>query len=96
MGQTATETTIVYGDIIARNERQKLEHDSARSDGSLDWHDEPDLFRPNNDPATVFVDLDDPRFSSSEFLVSIATAGEKVRIIGKSNSAGLDNALHYS
>lgn len=96
MGQSTQNSTIVYGDIVAPDDRQKLEQASTERQGNLNWQDEPRLFQPKADPATVYVDLDDPRFASSEFLVSIATAGEKVRIIGKSNQADINDALHFS
>ncbi len=90
------DTTIIYGNVVNRNERDSLERDSANRASCFRWHDEPLLFRPDDNPATVYVDLDDPRFASSEFLVSVATAGEKTRIIGKSNSSDLNDALRFS
>ncbi len=90
------EATILYGNIISRDKRRQIEREDAHRGGCLLWRDEPELFGPEGDPATVYVDLDDPRFANSEFIVSIATAGEKVKIIGKSHQADQDKALKYA
>lgn len=90
------ETTIIYGNVVAQDDRRKLERDFTGADAGISWHHEPDLFEPTGLPATVYVDLDNPRFANSEFLVSIATAGEKTKVIGKSNSSGQDQALRFS
>jgi len=91
-----SESTIIYGDVVGRAERDRLKKDWSNHSITLSWHDEPRLFDPSEGRSTVYIDLDDPRFASSEFLVSLATAGKKVRIVGKADTADLDKALRFS
>jgi len=46
--------------------------------------DSPTMLDHPGSGALVLVDLDDPRFSQPEFLLSIATVGQDVKIVGKS------------
>ena len=90
------ETTIIYGNVVAASHRDRLERDFSGRELSLDWREEAGLFDAGQDNSIVFVDLDDARFAASDFLVSLATAGKRVRIIGKSEAADLKTALRFS
>lgn len=96
MGRSGSDTTIIYGDVIDSAARERLVEDSSSRSDTINWRDEPSLFDPPTGSSTVFVNLDDPRFASADFLVSIATAGKKVRIIGKTDASDLDSALRFS
>lgn len=91
-----SESMIVYGQVVDQGERARLEADCAEFGGSLCWHDKPEMFSPERESSEVLVDLDDPRFSSPEFLLSISTAGKKVKLIGKAKDSDLDVAVRFS
>jgi DNA-binding NtrC family response regulator len=89
-------TTVIYGEVVTpRQQRDLRKNESDRAD-SLLWHDRPVLLKPDQNRTTVYVDLDDPQFASPEFLVSVATAGERVRIVGKTENREIDDALRFS
>jgi DNA-binding NtrC family response regulator len=96
MGQYQQKAAAVYGDVISATKRRKLLSDADGHPGCLAWYDNPELFEPGSAPSSVFVDLDDPQFAASDFLISLATGGEKIKIIGKANESDLDHALHFS
>lgn len=79
--------TIIYGDIVDHVERQKLKDAYGSQVSSRTWKDSPAPVEPTNSSSIVFVDLDDPRFCSAEFLVSVATSGKQVKLIGKSDKS---------
>jgi len=90
------DTAILYGEIVCKDERRKIETQCPGNNKCFSWRDTPDPFRADADSAVVFVDLDDPRFSSADFLLSVATAGEKVKIIGKSSNPDLEETIRLS
>jgi len=87
------DSAVIYGNIVAAEVRRDVEKQAAEA---VLWKDDLSLFQPDGRGALVFVDLDDSRFDSADFLVSIATAGQKVKIIGKREQADTAAALHYS
>lgn len=90
------EQSVIYGKIVSDEDRRKI---SSKYPGKMDkilWLDKPEMFQKSAGGAIVIVDLDDPKFASPDFLVSIATAGENVKIIGKSNELNLDDALRVA
>ena len=91
-----TNRTIVYGNIVDDRRRRKLSESAAPNEECLVWFERPAMFEGANDTPIVFVDLDDPKFANSEFLLSIATAGRKVRVIGKIDEPSADDALRFS
>ena len=91
-----TNRTIVYGNIVDDRRRRRLSESTAPNEERLVWFERPAMFEGANDTPIVFVDLDDPRFADSEFLLSIATAGRKVRVIGKINEPDASDALRFS
>ena len=88
--------TIIYGDIISTEQRRQIEQDHSASRDLVCWYGDTRLFETEGSVALVFVDLDNPVFSSADFLLSVATAGENVKVVGKSDSANLDEALRVS
>ncbi len=88
--------TIVYGEIIDRAGRQELIGSHRRHTGNLQWKDHPARLDAIEEPSLVFVDLDDPRFSNPEFLLSLSTTGENIRVIGKLNQPDIDKTIRVS
>ncbi|MBU0984647.1 MAG: sigma-54 dependent transcriptional regulator [candidate division Zixibacteria bacterium] len=84
--------TILYGNILTDDDREALDERGSEHASALVWHDEPTLFQADADSSTVFVDLDDPRFANAGFLMSVATAGARIRLIGKAAEPSLDEA----
>lgn len=88
--------TIIYGDILNKKDRQKIETDHQKHLENLLWQTEAVLFESTDNPSLVFVDLDNPLFSSPEFLVSIATAGKDIKVIGKLQKPTMDETLQMA
>jgi two-component system, NtrC family, response regulator AtoC len=82
--------TIIFGNIADKNRLRKLSERQDGTDSGLQCHDAPTLFETGAEQTLVFVDLDDPRFAASDFLVSVATAGQHVKLIGKAQSPCLE------
>lgn len=91
-----SEATVIYGDVVPSERQRELRRNGSERSGELLWQDRPVLLEANAERTTVYVDLDDPQFASPEFLVSVATAGERVRIVGKAESREVDDALKFS
>ncbi len=88
--------TIIYGEIVKPNDKQQiLSHTSYDSDLMI-WKNDPVLLGQGDLDTVVYVDLDNPLFSKSEFLISLATAGTRTRVVGKSESADMDDLLRLS
>ena len=90
---TMPESAVIYGNIVGAEVRRDVEKQAAEA---ILWKDDQSLFQADGRSALVFVDLDDPRFNSADFLVSLATAGQRVKIIGKREKSDTDAALKYS
>jgi len=78
--------SIIYGKIVSDRERQKIEKSHPGLSENIQWLDSPQMIEHPGTEALVLVDLDDPKFAVPEFLVSIATAGQNVKIVGKSEN----------
>jgi DNA-binding NtrC family response regulator len=91
------EKTVIYGNIVGPEERDKIGRSFPESNEFLSWHsDSKALPNTEEQPSIVFIDLDNPKFAASEFLASLATSGKDVRIIGKSESSDLNEAIRVS
>jgi len=88
--------SIVYGKIVGDRERQKMEKSHPGLFEKVQWLDSPKLVEHPGNEALVLVDLDDPTFAVPEFLVSIATAGQNVKIVGKSENLSPDEVLRVA
>ncbi len=75
--------SIIYGKIISVPDREKIEKNHPGHSESIQWLNTPQMVSHPGTEALVLVDLDDPSFASPDFLVSIATAGQNVKIVGK-------------
>ena len=84
--------TIVYGNVFDPEKRQELDSDQTDKPVEIFFRGEPTL-NGIEGPLTVFIDLDDPTFNNPDFLVSLATAGEKVKLIGKAAEPDLDQSI---
>jgi DNA-binding NtrC family response regulator len=90
------ENMIIYGAVVDQAERRRIEKICNNKTDCILWHDDPDLLKPGTGTAQVYVDLDDPKFKTSDFLVSLATAGKKIRLIGKSQDPSLEDSIQFS
>ncbi len=86
------EKAIFYGDIVNRKQRRRIRDTYPGHVDDVLWHDAPDMFESNGERSVVFVDLDDPAFADPGFLLSIATAGQMVKLIGKSTDTSTEQA----
>ena len=82
---------VIYGDVLSAEDIRKI-------NGTVDFCFKKDnsLFQIGTDNTTVFVDLDDPIFADSSFLVSLATAGENVTLIGKAADISIEETIRIS
>ncbi|HOP06529.1 MAG TPA: sigma-54 dependent transcriptional regulator [candidate division Zixibacteria bacterium] len=83
--------TAVYGDVLNRKQ-QRLIRSKVGSNGRLVWYDRPELYSAEDRIKTIFVDLDSPNFARDDFLVSLATGGKEVKLIGKSDQPTQEKA----
>ena len=87
---------IIYGKPIGQADRKKLTDRVSEEDGSLLWMNGQELFEPSGEDSLVVVDLEMPELSDSQFLLSLATAGKTVRVVGKSDSFDHAEAIRVS
>jgi len=93
---TAARKTVLYGKVVDDRERSQIEASLANGKADVAWHDEPILFQPDSGVSLVFVDLDDPDLAAPEFLMSVATAGEGVTVVGKASTPTLELSRRLS
>ena len=87
---------IIYGDIVDENQRRKIKDKYSVEDKYLLWKNDTELVNCKENLSQIFVDLDNPVFSSPDFLMSLVTAGESVKIVGKLNKPSMDEAIRVS
>ena len=87
--------TVVFGNRLDDQQRRQLEESGSELSIAYKWRDSPTLESVTHNSTIVIVDLDDPRFASAEFLVSLATAGEKIRLIGKVDNPDLEATKRF-
>lgn len=89
--------TIVYGNIISTEDRRVIAVRMPKNSGGIfQWRDKPVKLSPSDNSSLVIVDLDDDRFSSPEFLLSLATSGKNVKIVGKFQQPDIDETIRVS
>ncbi len=96
MTQNVSRKTVLYGDVIDAKGCRQIEDASVDQAVDVTWRTEPILFDPDSGVSLVFVDLDDPALGSPEFLMSVATAGQGVTVVGKANEPTLDLSQRLS
>ncbi|MDX9856473.1 MAG: sigma-54 dependent transcriptional regulator [candidate division Zixibacteria bacterium] len=87
---------IVYGKIVSEKDKVSIGERFGPAAETLTWYSDLTLFDADSAPLTVFVDLDNPLYADADFLLSVATAGEKVKIIGKAKSPSLESAMRVA
>lgn len=87
------EKSIIYGDICDSKNRSKL---NRRNSNDIRWIENSGMVDQLNEASLVFVDLDNPEFSSPDFLVSLANNSKEAKIIGKSLNPTIDEAIRVS
>ncbi|MEE9443326.1 MAG: sigma-54 dependent transcriptional regulator [candidate division Zixibacteria bacterium] len=85
--------SIIYGDICGGKDRSKLER---RNSNDIHWVEKSGPVEQLGDASLVFVDLDNPEFSSPDFLVSLAHNSKEAKIVGKSKNPTIDEAIRVS
>lgn len=88
--------TILYGDIILPDEKKSIIKNSSYDAKFFLWENKPKMVKLDDHETVVFVDLDDPVFSTGEFLLSLATAGKRTKLIGKSSNFDIDEEVRLS
>lgn len=88
--------TVIFGKVIAPAEVSQLLKKSGTDTDKCLWKSKAELAAVTQECRCVYVDLDDPEFSAGEFLVSLATAGERIKVIGKSNDLSLETAKKFA
>jgi two-component system response regulator AtoC len=90
MTKTCSRRTVLYGEVIDKKGRRQIEEISVDPGVGISWQTEPILFDSNAGVSLVFVDLDNPDLAVPEFLISVATAGEGVTVVGKATTPTLE------
>lgn len=85
--------TIIYGKIFSDRDREKIEKSHPAQSENIQWMKTPQMAGHPGTDALVLVDLDDPGFAAPDFLVSIATAGQNVKIVGKAENPSQSDIL---
>ncbi|HEX2897415.1 MAG TPA: sigma-54 dependent transcriptional regulator [candidate division Zixibacteria bacterium] len=85
--------SIIYGKIINDRDREKIEKSHPGQTENIQWLNSPQMAAHPGTEALVLVDLDDPSFANPDFLVSIATAGQNVKIVGKADNPSQSEIL---
>lgn len=88
--------TIIFGNVIEPDQQVRLVGDSNIAPSACLWQSQPVLSAVGLDCICIYVDLDDPQFTTGEFLVSLATAGERIKVIGKAKDTGTETAKKYA
>jgi len=87
---------IVYGDIIERQHKAAIAGRNPEGNPLLDWRDESSPTHSVQESSVVFVDLDNPAFASTDFLLSLATAGKDVKVVGKLQDPDIKEVMRVS
>ncbi|MBN2226954.1 MAG: sigma-54-dependent Fis family transcriptional regulator [candidate division Zixibacteria bacterium] len=88
--------TIIYGEIIESKQRDSIKTSLERIAEDVLWKQDATLVGEDRDASLVFVDLDDPQYTDPNFLISLATAGKKTKLIGKASEPNVQDAIKYS
>lgn len=88
--------TIIYGEILSDKDREKITASLSDNGGTVLWKNDATLPPPNVGGTVVFVDLDKPQFANGEFLVSLATAGNNTKLIGKLDKPSLEESIRVA
>ncbi len=85
-------SAIVYGNVINDKNCRHIK----KKKNSICFKQDNSLFEISENQTTVFVDLDDPNYVDPSFLISIATAGENIKLIGKADNLNIDETINVS
>ncbi len=93
MKKVTPHSAIVYGNVL--NDRNFKNIKKKKS--SICFKQDNSLFQiTESSQMTVFVDLDDPNYVDPSFLISIATAGENIKLIGKADNLNIEDTINVS
>lgn len=87
---------IIFGNVIEPDQQVQLVGASKTDATICLWQSEPELSAVGVDCNCAYVDLDDPQFTMGEFLMSLATAGSRIKIIGKARDTGTEMAKKFA
>lgn len=90
------ESILIYGEIVDTKTRKAICATHADSGERIRWCSEPAGFNGDGPPEIVFIDLDNPAFSSPDFLLTVAQSSEDVMIVGKRNAATNEDTVRYA
>ncbi|MEZ5357771.1 MAG: sigma-54 dependent transcriptional regulator [Candidatus Zixiibacteriota bacterium] len=90
------DVSIIYGEIIDAAGQEQLKTSHRKSFDFLQWQHAAEPLDESDDPSFVFVDLDNPEFSTPEFLLSVASTNQSRKIIGKSENPTTEEAIRVS
>ncbi|HKK20535.1 MAG TPA: sigma-54 dependent transcriptional regulator [candidate division Zixibacteria bacterium] len=93
---TRTEKAAIYGIVLSEKERSRLEEEHPLAQKRLLFHTFADTKPSNGKIPVVFVDLDDPSFADSAFLLSLSTSNKQAKVIGKTVEPSLDQAMRVA
>jgi DNA-binding NtrC family response regulator len=83
--------TVLYGNIADAEALKGLLESVAGEDGLVLHRDAPSAPPSDSVPTTVFVDLDDPQFADSDFLLSLSSGAPGVTLIGKASQMQMED-----
>ncbi len=93
---TRAEQAAVYGSVLSESERSRLEEQHPLAQKRLSFHSTPSQPSSNGSFPVVFVDLDNPSFADSAFLLMLKTYNKEARLIGKTTEPSLDQAMRVA
>lgn len=88
--------SIIYGQILKDPQIKEIKKKHPSQYEQVEWLTSTSMFDQSGDEALVIVDLDNPKFSQPDFLLSLATAGKNVKIIGKAENPSLEETMRVA
>ncbi len=93
---TGKDTAVIYGVVLSEQDRSRILEEHPLAQKRVQFHDSPDSAPSNGNCPVVFVDLDNPSFADSAFLLSLTASNKTTRLIGKTAQPSLDQAMRVA
>lgn len=92
MKKVTPQSAIIYGNVLTKKDSKEIKQQNS----SICFKEDNSLFEITGSQMTIFVDLDDPHYIDPSFLMSVATAGENIKLIGKANDFDIEETIKVS
>ncbi len=90
------EKAVIYGDIISRENRDKLKNNYPNLADRFSCRNKPTSLGSNSENMLIIVDLDDPRFADSNFLLSLTRDNNNTKLVGKADAVEQEAMIQFA